>query len=608
MHGDDMDETDDSSRASPPSQVSFQTHVALSDRFVPFLCCRNATNDVLRIERILLDHYDPVRQKWVGWAWAKDQKSFKLSEALQTLNSFCAETDHLPLEDVHMELPPSDETVSESRRFFFNPVILCDQLLSPVLTDSLEPLAARAQHYLSHWMCLKYVYGILLSASCMVFVRFDRAGVVLSGEVDIHRDPNTILRAVFGCLALAKDSVDTSVSFPQDHSLLITSEAAQPARYVLEETLYHNPAIPGSGSRVFLVRDESEPETQLVLKDWWRDSKSIHEGEVLCTVSGLFGLPDYHSHWTVCNPDGNDQTTHFISDTLPLHPGFSRAQDNQEYDSEFEQQTEGAATIDLDRQLLIHTRLISKVKGEHLLKFRDSPRIVLTAIHDAILGHWSLFQAGYLHDDVSYGNILVLPAPVSASQFLNHSKLPVSPIHDQCTAILNDFDAVIPLAEFEKGNQLKRPKTKRGTILYMSTLLSEGFERFGSWAHDDLESFMWVLIVTAFSVKPPSSGFARSSVEHTMKICLFPEDPEEHSQVGDHKLGLMVALSGESGRPFSYTDSLSRQYHEPIRKWCVYMLDRYFPRLNRMEESIVGDGQIYLDVLSILRESIASLE
>ncbi|KZT39939.1 hypothetical protein SISSUDRAFT_1127661 [Sistotremastrum suecicum HHB10207 ss-3] len=584
MRGVDTDDTDGSSRAELPSDVPLYTHVALSDDFVPFLCSRNAAEDRVKIERILLDHYDPDQQKWDGWAWAKDQASFKLSEALQTLNSFCTETEFLPLEDIRMELPQSEGTMSESKRFL-GAVILCDELISPVLVDSLQPFAALSKLHLSRWMFLKRVYGILLSGSSMVFIRLDRAGVVLSNEIDIHQNPKVILQALFGCLALAKDSLDATISWTRDDFLFARREDNQSSDYVLEEPLFHNPRIPGSGARVFLVHEATKPETQLVLKDWWRESDAVDEGELLCEVSGLFGLPEYHAHWTV-----------FLGD-----------QDNQDYDYEFEQQSEDVAPVELERQLLIHSRLLSTVRGEHLLKFRNSPRVVLTAIHDAILGHWSLFQAGYLHDDVSYGNVLVLPSPVPAAHYRNYSKLPVTPLLDQCTAILIDFDTAIPIAELREGRQLLRPKTKKGTAVYMSTRIMEGSERFGSWVQDDLESFLWVLLVTAFWVKDPLAGLAKSSIEYILKKILFPDGAGKDSKIRDHKLGLLVVFSRESRRPFTYADPLSRQYHEVIKKWCTYAMDRYFTPKKATEEEIVGDEQIYLDVLGILREAIASL-
>ncbi|KZT39926.1 hypothetical protein SISSUDRAFT_563825 [Sistotremastrum suecicum HHB10207 ss-3] len=151
--------------------------------------------------------------------------------------------------------------------------------------------------------------------------------------------------------------------------------------------------------------------------------------------------------------------------------------------------------------------------------------------------------------------------------------------------------------------------TKKGTLLYMSSWMSNGRKRYGAWAHDDLESFLWVLIVTAFWVKPPSPDYDEwyASVENTMKDCLFRDEPDKDDRIRDIKLSLMIAFSGETRRPFTYHDPVSSQYHEVIKKWCTYMLDRYFARMRRVQEYIVGDEQIYLDVLAILRESIESL-
>ncbi|KZT39927.1 hypothetical protein SISSUDRAFT_563802 [Sistotremastrum suecicum HHB10207 ss-3] len=406
------------------SPIALTLHVAQVDAFVSFLCSRHTAEDRTRIERVLSDHYDSHRQRWIGWPKHESPESF--SVILGLLNSFCAETEFLPLEDGRTESTHINHFVSESELegLFLNPVVICDELDSdsPITARWLLVLTKRAQYHLSRWIFLKQVYGIFISTSSIVFARFDRAGIILSTEISVDQDPTLVLQALFGCLRLAEDSLDTSISCSQGRMLLLGNEDVQSSLWGVEATLFHNAEFPGSGSRVLLVRDESNPGTQLVLKDWWRDTQAVNEGEVFRSVSGLFGLPRYHSHWTVCNLDGSPQTTHCISEDLQLHPSFLRDEDDEVYDFEADQESEGGATIGLERPLLIHSRLLMEGQGEHLLKFRDNPRIVLSAIHDAILGHWSLFQAGYLHDDVSYGNILVLPTPIPAKQFQNYSR------------------------------------------------------------------------------------------------------------------------------------------------------------------------------------------
>ncbi|KAL4258679.1 hypothetical protein AB1N83_007173 [Pleurotus pulmonarius] len=91
-------------------------------------------------------------------------------------------------------------------------------------------------------------------------------------------------------------------------------------------------------------------------------------------------------------------------------------------------------TIEIRR----HRHLIIKTVGRHL-ELVDGPRTLARAIQHAIIGHCALFTVGgYLHRDVSNGNIVVLPKPIDGCKIPPILSSTVQ--SNQCIAVLIDGD------------------------------------------------------------------------------------------------------------------------------------------------------------------------
>ncbi|KAF8121660.1 hypothetical protein EV363DRAFT_1184625, partial [Boletus edulis] len=115
-----------------------------------------------------------------------------------------------------------------------------------------------------------------------------------------------------------------------------------------------------------------------------------------------------------------------------------------------------------------HYRLILDIVGENLMDFCSSKELV-QAIHDALIAHKEAFIVGYIHRDISPGNIVI---------FNGHG-------------YLIDWD----LAKLVKLSQPRRA-TRTGTWQFMSARLVEDTTAHHTYK-DDLESALWVLLWTA---------------------------------------------------------------------------------------------------------------
>ncbi|KZS93720.1 hypothetical protein SISNIDRAFT_454142 [Sistotremastrum niveocremeum HHB9708] len=141
-------------------------------------------------------------------------------------------------------------------------------------------------------------------------------------------------------------------------------------------------------------------------------------------------------------------------------------------------------------------------------------------------------------------------------------------------------------------------------------LLTLGF-RDGSVVFDDLESFVWVLIVTAFWVNPPSSSsdeygvWERSAEGLTRNSLLPPGGIPSKDWLGNRKTSLLFHLAEKDDEPVIYYDETSRKYAGVIKQLSAYMFRCHFQR-NSMKLSL-GEDTYYIQVLQMFRDAILSL-
>ncbi|KAG8783100.1 hypothetical protein FRC12_020093 [Ceratobasidium sp. 428] len=163
-----------------------------------------------------------------------------------------------------------------------------------------------------------------------------------------------------------------------------------------------------------------------VLKLMWRDPNKKVEGEVLERLVGVYGVAQYMWHSDVfkkCDSLGcmmsMDYSCGNCLDKTPSRENLLVAKDLMDLDSEMPEGAGNKTTqyrqVDTDKFSLAHVqwrprvycRLLTSTLGSPLYK-AESPRQLLRAILDAIIGYWRLVNMGLLHRDISEGNVLML--------------------------------------------------------------------------------------------------------------------------------------------------------------------------------------------------------
>ncbi|KAH7906005.1 hypothetical protein BJ138DRAFT_1016877, partial [Hygrophoropsis aurantiaca] len=139
-------------------------------------------------------------------------------------------------------------------------------------------------------------------------------------------------------------------------------------------------------------RELLSPPASLILKDSWPLERCV-EAEMFSSFKGSFGVPSIHTSYTV-EEDGKIQTTEKM---VP---------DDAEFWNIFRDDSHGH-----QREVRNHQRILSRHKGARL-DSAPGPRQLFESLIHSLLGHWNLFKGGWLHRDVSIGNILHLKEKV----------------------------------------------------------------------------------------------------------------------------------------------------------------------------------------------------
>ncbi|KAG8775878.1 hypothetical protein FRC12_001224 [Ceratobasidium sp. 428] len=164
-----------------------------------------------------------------------------------------------------------------------------------------------------------------------------------------------------------------------------------------------------------------------VLKLMWRDPNKRMEGEVLERLVGTYGVAQHMWHSdvfkTCSSPDCGGSLDDSCGGCVDRTPGRARmlitknltdlniaipeeAQGEEETVYR-EVETNEYSEVYAKRTSRIYCRLLMSTVGSPLCS-AESPRQLLQAVLDAILGYWGLVNKGLLHRDISDGNVLML--------------------------------------------------------------------------------------------------------------------------------------------------------------------------------------------------------
>ncbi|CCO37270.1 hypothetical protein BN14_11425 [Rhizoctonia solani AG-1 IB] len=215
----------------------------------------------------------------------------------------------------------------------------------------MKQLSRYARAVFAHQLHRRHLYGLIVCGREATFVRFDRAGILYSGRIDIVEQSEVFTRAFASLLMLDRvdEGLDPAFKFsrnskgrlvyyidlpesevdklsgelPPDKELASTSSQRM-RRFEVIERLCHRESICGRATIVLRIREVVERQQQTkakksgkgkgkgrrratkkaepreyALKLMWRDPDRDSEGDVLEKVHGMFGLAQYAGHWDV---------------------------------------------------------------------------------------------------------------------------------------------------------------------------------------------------------------------------------------------------------------------------------------------------------------------
>ncbi|CEL58530.1 hypothetical protein RSOLAG1IB_08622 [Rhizoctonia solani AG-1 IB] len=336
----------------------------------------------------------------------------------------------------------------------------------------MKQLSRYAQAVFAHQLHRRHLYGLIICGSEATFVRFDRAGILYSGRIDIVKQSEDFTRAFASLLMLDRldEGLDSAFKFsrnskgrlvyyidlpesevdklsgelPSDKEESASTSSQRTRRFEVIERLCHRESICGRATIVLRIREVVERQQQTkakksskgkgqqkatkkaepreyALKLMWRDPDRDSEGDVLEKVHGMFGLAQHAGHWDVPgrplstaaagdNTKCVDKTVEVegleVCDRLRDISILVPDEDKGEEELEVVDTTEHHPTSHV-RPLRIYSYVLMSSVGIPLWQ-AESAEQFMTAILDAILGYWGLFNLGIMHRDVSNGNVMMM--------------------------------------------------------------------------------------------------------------------------------------------------------------------------------------------------------
>ncbi|KAF4566590.1 hypothetical protein EYR36_012021 [Pleurotus pulmonarius] len=187
----------------------------------------------------------------------------------------------------------------------------------------------------------------------------------------------------------------------------------------------------------------------------------------------------------------------------------------------------------------VHKHTIIASIGHRLTEIMTFQQVGYALLH-AMIGHCALFtEGGYLHRDVSIGNIVHLFGDPPRSDWKIPPLLHGIVTSGECSAVLIDGDVA------KKWGTPPQALDRPGTLPFTSANLVDSWAKKKAVIHtpvDDLESFVWVLLYDALAWTPASE---RTGVERRWWEDINSETL--HSLATFKRLLLVVDLGSRAG-------------------------------------------------------------
>ncbi|KAI7939352.1 hypothetical protein MJO29_014088 [Puccinia striiformis f. sp. tritici] len=413
----------------------------------------------------------------------------------------------------------------------------------------------------------RYVIGFTLCGTSMRLWQFDRSGAMGSQSIDIRETKENLnefvalillfLTATNEVLGFDPTFVEigdqASANTPRPQKILINTEP-YPQELIIDYNIFRASGICGRGTTCWQAHLSGDRRQKFLVKDSWQPRHHKEEGDMLrdVTVQNIPHLARYHHHEDV-------YVANQLVDIEPHVRGGINYRSGQKFQSSDVSADSQEPTDFTDR---VHRRLILKDVGKPIWT-ADSPVRLLEAIEGCIKGHWALLRAGYLHRDISINNLMID----------NQTKDP------DRKSFLIDLDMAIPYPLPNNEDHHERA----GTKVFMSIGLLRG-----AYPHsfvDDLESFLWVLIL----------------------ICIYyPQHAQKRARPpgydwNEHEPKALAAMkAGYLHYPKDLTDDFTPQYKSQPLIDCVHEF------ANIMRRPFVREAQpadLYAEIIGVLQQA-----
>ncbi|CAE7198635.1 unnamed protein product [Rhizoctonia solani] len=187
---------------------------------------------------------------------------------------------------------------------------------------AMKQLSRYARAVFAHQLHRRHLYAMMVCGTEATFVRFDRAGILYSGPLDLRKKSKAFTDALASLLLLNKTDQGYDPAFTckmNEQGRLVyfvdlpasafanqepttestTSNENKIRRFEVAERLCHRRSICGRATIVLRIGKKDSGE-EYILKIMWRDPERDSEGEVLRQVKGTFGLAQYVWHGDAC--------------------------------------------------------------------------------------------------------------------------------------------------------------------------------------------------------------------------------------------------------------------------------------------------------------------
>ncbi|KAK8007111.1 cystathionine gamma-synthase [Apiospora arundinis] len=415
----------------------------------------------------------------------------------------------------------TDPNATQESRCHWSQILVPGELKSNPAADKPSDawldLGRYAREVLAAQDTRRFVLGFTICGSFMRVWVFDRLGGIASERFDINEDGQQFVSTILGFLWMDEEQLgfDPSMKTSDGQRFIEIERDGLTERIIIDGAMQRARCIAGRATTCWKAHCEGKPQAPLVIKDSWQYTERPEEGELVCeaTAKGVVNVARYYHHETVQVRDMDDDIRRNVRKGLDITKaqnyrqrrsavvhtsgtvisregrsitaGVKRPSSQTGSSLPPSKRSCSTSPTKIDRGVLpnrIHRRLIVRDYGKPIYE-ASSPAALMGALAGCITGHESLYEAGFLHRDISINNLMINEADGNPSW----------------PAFLIDLD----LAVKEQRVVASGAKGKTGTRAFMAigALLGEQH----SFMHD-LESFFWVLFWVCIHYDGPGKG------------------------------------------------------------------------------------------------------